>query len=147
MLEHAETMFDGMPDMMKRLKKASYAANMKQFREKNGHYFDEMTQYVEAAEDKAAAAGQVALAFTGQVDAYFRALGKGKIKSRAQADLNFFMIFYVFPALLLTDHPQAVRIADAVRDAWRSTFKNSNIDYRDYDTMYNAFNEKILGIF
>lgn len=147
MLEHAETMFDGMPDMMKRLKKASYAANMKQFREKNGHYFDEMTQYVEAAEDKTAAAGQVALAFTGQVDAYFRALGKGKIKSRAQADLNFFMIFYVFPALLLTDHPQAVRIADAVRDAWRSTFKNSNIDYRDYDTMYNAFNEKILGIF
>lgn len=147
MLEHIETIFDGMPDMMKRLKKASYAANMKQFREKNGRFFDEMTQYVDAAPDKEAAARETAQAFAGQVDAYFRAQGRGKIRSRMQADLNFFMIFYVFPALLLTEHPEAVRIADALRDAWRSTFKDSNIDYRDYDTMYNAFNEKILGIF
>lgn len=145
MLDRAETMFEGMSEMMKRLKKASYEKNMKAFRERNEGIFREMTDYVDAAEDKDAAAEQLAQAFTGQVREAFQV--KGKMRSRTQADLNFFMIFYVFPAILLTNHPEAKRIADAIRDRWRSTFKDSNIDYRDYDTMYGSFSEKILGIF
>ena len=145
MLDHAETMFEGMSEMMKRLKKASYEKNMNAFRERNEGILREMTDYVDAAEDKDAAAKQLAQAFTGRVREAFQV--KGKIRSRRQADLNFFMIFYVFPAILLTNHPEAKRIADAVRDSWRSTFQDSNIDYRDYDTIYNSFNEKILGIF
>ena len=34
MLEHVENLFDGMTDMMKKLKKASYEKNMTAFREK-----------------------------------------------------------------------------------------------------------------
>lgn len=145
MLDHAQTMFDGMSDMMKRLKKASYAKNMEEFRARNGRTFREMTDYVDAAEDKDAAAGEIARTFAERVETAFQV--KGRIKSCTQADLNFFMIFYVFPAILLTNHPEAKRIADAIRDTWRSTFKESNIDYKDYDTMYSSFNEKILGIF
>ena len=32
---------------------------------------------------------------------------KGKIDSRTQVDLNFFMIYYVFPTILGTEHEYA----------------------------------------
>ena len=51
MLERMETMFDGMSDMMKRLKKASYEKNMRSFRAQNEHYFLEMTDLVRDAAD------------------------------------------------------------------------------------------------
>ena len=43
MLENVESIFDGMSDMMKKLKKASYEKNMKGFRDKNGHFFVAIT--------------------------------------------------------------------------------------------------------
>lgn len=145
MPDHVEMMFEGMSVLIKRLKKASYEKNMKMFRERNRAAFREMTAYVDAAENKDAAAKQLAQSFTGRVREIFQV--KGKIKSYTQADMNLFMVLYVFPAILLTNHPEAKRIAGAIRDAWRDTFKNSNIDYRDYDTIYNSFNEKIMGLF
>ena len=148
MLERMETMFDGMSDMMKRLKKASYEKNMRSFRAQNEHYFLEMTDLVRDAADaeKEQAAAQAAEVFASKVEAAFGM--NGRIRSRTQADLNFFMIFYVFPAILLTDRPEAKMVADAVRDEWRARFQDSaGLDYRDYDTLYNSFHEKIFGIF
>ena len=46
MLEQAATMFDGMQRMMKRLKKASYETNMKEFRKKNQEFLKEMLSMV-----------------------------------------------------------------------------------------------------
>ena len=56
MLDHVEIIFDNMPEMLKRLKKASYAERMEKFRSEHGHFFREMTDRVELAEDKDAAA-------------------------------------------------------------------------------------------
>ena len=136
MLDHVEIIFDNMPELLKRLKKASYAERMEKFRGEHGHFFREMTDTVELAEDKDAAAAEIA-GFT----------VRGKIKSRIQADMNFFMIYYVFPAILMTRSACADQVAKAVRDQWSRSFKNSDIGYTDYDSLLGAFNEKIFGLF
>lgn len=64
-----------------------------------------------------------------------------------QTDLNFFMIYYVFPAILKRNHEHAKLLADTLCDTWGSRFKNSKISYTDYGTLYNAFREKVFGIF
>lgn len=145
MLEQVVIIFDGMQSMLKKLKKASYEKNMKEFRRCNGHFFQEMTDYLDKQENKEKAAEEVACVFVKAVEEGFTV--KGKIKGALQADLNFFMIYYVFPAILLTEHSEAVLLADAICAAWGNTFKNSKIDYTDYDKLYSSFREKILGIF
>lgn len=145
MLENVGSMFDGMLDMMKKLKKASYEKHMKEFRERNGHFFREMVQYVEGREDRETAAKEVADVFTDAVKETFSI--RGKIKARTQVDMNFFMIYYVFPAILLEESEVNDLIAGSIRDAWEAKFKDSKIQYADYDKIYNNFREKIFGIF
>ena len=145
MLDHVEIIFDNMPEMLKRLKKASYAERMEKFRSEHGHFFREMTDTVELAEDKDAAAAEMAGALVGAAQERFTV--RGKIKSRIQADMNFFMIYYVFPAILMTRSACADQVAKAVRDQWSRSFKNSDIGYTDYDSLLGAFNEKIFGLF
>ena len=102
MLDHVEKIFADMKPMMKKLKKASYKVNMEAFIENHGHYFREMTEYTENASDKETAAKELAVDFTDKVYDAYVSPKKGKIDSAVQTDLNFFMIYYVFPALLLT---------------------------------------------
>lgn len=144
MLNQVETLFDGMSYMMKKLKKASYERNMAVFREKNGHFFQEMVQYVEDKEDKEAAAEEIAAVFTDAVQNCFAV--KGRIKPYMQADLNFFMIYYVFPAILLTESEHKNLIADTLCALWGEKFADSKISYAGYDQIYAGFRERILGI-
>ena len=145
MLEHVETMFDDMLIMMNKLKKASYEKNMAEFRERNNHFFLEMTEYVEQETDHTKAAVNIAEIFVDKVKDAFTV--KGRIGSRKQVDLNFFMIYYVFPALLLTQNECAPLIADNICSLWGATFKDSKISYADYDKLYSSFREKIFGLF
>lgn len=147
MLNQMEQMFENMKPMMKKLKKASYKANMENFIEKYGHYFREMTEYTESASDKEAAAEEIAECFVNKVHDAYVSPKKGKIDSAVQTDLNFFMIYYVFPAILKTEHEDAKLIDDTLCAKWGSTFKDSKISYTDYDSLYVAFREKIFGIF
>lgn len=144
MLDQIETIFDGMQGMMKKLKKASYEKNMKEFREKNNHYFSEMSDFMEQAQDKEQAARELAVCFVDQTRKRFEV--KGKIKGRTQADLNFFMIYYTFPAILLMESEEAEILAEAICSEWGERFQNSKIGYADYDKIYGAFRERIFGI-
>ncbi len=145
MLEGVEKIFENMQTMMKKLKKASYEKNMIGFREEHGHYFSEMMEHMEAAEDKERAAKEIASDFVDRVERNYTV--KGKINGRVQADLNFFMIYYTFPAILMTGSGHAKMVADAVCGEWGDRFRNSRINYADYDTIHSGFREKILGIF
>ncbi len=145
MLEHVEIMFDDMLNMMKKLKKASYEKNMIQFRENNNHFLFEMTEFVEKEENHNEAANYISRIFVNSIKEAFSK--KGKMGSRKQVDLNFFMIYYVFPALLLTESEYASLIADSICKLWGATFKDSNISYTNYDKLYNSFREKIFGLF
>ena len=147
MLDHVEVMFEDMKPMMKKLKKASYKENMGVFQERYGHYFNEMTSLTENSADKESAADEIARNFADCVEKKFQSAKKKKIDGCLQLDHNFFMIYYVFPALLLTGHEDATLIADHLCDEWGKRFKDSKIKYTDYDSLYDSFREKIFGIF
>ena len=147
MLDHVEIVFENMNPMMKKLKKKNYKINMEEFLETYGHYFQEMTEMTENAENKDAAADEIARIFADCVEKKFTSPKKGKIENVVQLDLNFFMIYYIFPAILKTEHEDAKLIADHIRDEWSRRFKDSDIQYTDYDSLYAAFREKIFGIF
>lgn len=147
MLVGVGSMFDNMSSMLKRLKKKSYEENSKKFWRENMNYFFEMTDYVAAAEDKENAAKTIAETLADEVEAKFATGAKKKIPNAKQVDINFFMIYYVFPSLLKTQHDDCKLIADSICTEWNSRFKNSEIGYTDYDTLYKSFKEKIFGIF
>ena len=147
MLNQIETIFDDMKPMMKKLKKKNYRENMDGFLNRHGHYFHEMTALTAEAEDKEKTAAEIAAVFVDGVERKFISPKKGRIDGVVHLDLNFFMINYVFPAILLTEHADARLIADRIRDEWSRRFKDSDIQYTDYDSIYGAFREKIFGIF
>ena len=146
MLKGIENIFENRNAMLKHLKKKSYEENTEFFKKNYGHLFDEMFDYVNSAEDKNAAAVEIGNVFINAVTKKFA--GKnGKISGRDQVDLNFFMIYYVFPTIISYESEDNKLIADAICDKWGSSFKDSKIQYTDYDSLYGSFRHKIFGIF
>lgn len=146
MLEQAGKMFDDMEAMMYRIKKKVYKERMELFREKNADTLKEMTGHVENAEDKQTAAAQAASALADAVEARFSK--RGKISGRSQMDINLFMIYFIFPSILLTQSECAETLADAIRDEWRGRFRDSaQLNYTTYEEISSTFQEKIFGMF
>ena len=144
MLQQVEAVFEDMAPMLKGLKKKNYEANMKAFREKNNEFFFGMVEQLNF-ENKEAVAKHLSNSFVNAVKQIFEK--RGKIKGRLQMDLNFFMIYYVFPAILMTQSDDAKLMADTLCETWGSSFKDSKIGYTEYDKLYESFKEKIFGIF
>ena len=134
-----------MNPLLKRLKKKRYEENMEWLRENYGHYFKEMTELMEKAEDKEKMSAEIATAILDAADKKLRRWGR--IPGYAEVNLTFFMIYYIFPAILLEESPYSTALADALQEAFRKRFKNENIRYADYQTIHDGFNEKILGLF
>lgn len=147
MLDHVEKIFADMKPMMKKLKKASYKVNMEAFIENHGHYFREMTEYTENASDKETAAKELAVDFTDKVYDAYVSPEKGKIDSAVQTDLNFFMIYYVFPAILLTEHDDAKLIADHLCSRWGEKLRTVRFSIQIMIPYMFHSSEKIFGIF
>ncbi|MBR1847933.1 MAG: hypothetical protein IJ791_01665 [Lachnospiraceae bacterium] len=145
MLEHVEVLFEDKAAMMRKLKRASYEENMKKFRETYKAYLEEMLEAVSTAESAEDAAKTVGAVFADRIFDAFAV--KGKVKGAEHADLNLFMIYYVFPAILLTEDPNAHMLCDGLKTAWNGRFQNTNIGYTDYETLSNSFRNKIFGIF
>lgn len=145
MLSNAYTMFDSSKLMFKKLKKETYAERMDEFRSDYASIYNEMTKTVANAIDKEAAAKEVGEAFAENV--YDHYAKRGKVRGTASSDLCLFMVYYVFPALLLTEDENATLIADNVRDAWVKKFKNEGMGYATYEEIYGSFKEKIFGLF
>ena len=144
MLQQVEAMFEDMAPMLKGLKKKNYETNMKAFREKNNEFFFQMMDQLKA-EKKEVVAKHISNSFVATVKQIFEK--RGRISGKVQMDLNFFMIYYVFPAILMTQSDDAKLMADTLCETWGNSFKDSKIGYTDYDTLYESFKEKIFGIF
>lgn len=144
MLQQVETIFEDMAPMLKGLKKKSYEANMKTFREKNNKFFFEMMDQLKVG-NKEVIAQHLSNSFVAAVKQIFEK--NGKIKGNLQMDLNFFMIYYVFPSILMTQSDDAKLMADTLCETWGKSFKDAKIGYTDYDKLYESFKEKIFGIF
>ncbi|MBQ8040334.1 MAG: hypothetical protein IJ274_10780 [Lachnospiraceae bacterium] len=144
MLQQVEAMFADMAPMLKGLKKQRYETNMKMFREKNNEFFFQMMDQLKV-EKKEVVAKHLSNSFVNAVKQIYEK--RGKIRGSLQMDLNFFMIYYVFPSILMTQSDDAKLMADTLCETWGNSFKDSKIGYTDYDTLYESFKEKIFGIF
>ena len=144
MLQQVETVFEDMAPMLKGLKKKTYEANMKVFREKNNEFFFSMMDQLKVG-NKERIAQHLSNSFVAAVKQIFEK--RGKIKGNQQMDLNFFMIYYVFPSILMTQSDDAKLMADTLCETWGKSFKDSKIGYTEYDKLYESFKEKIFGIF
>lgn len=146
MPEHIEEMFDKVYPMTDGVKRKAYEKWMADFRERHKETLRGMTESVERAQNREDEAAKIAAMMADAVEKQFSK--RGKLSSRKQIDINCFMIYYMFPAILLTQSECAVMLADAVRDEWRVRYKNSRqLDYAEYDTILGSFNEKLLGMF
>lgn len=146
MQQRIEEMFDKMYPMTDGLKKAAYQKWMEEFLERHKQLLQDMTDHVGKAPDHEAEARNIAAVFAETVEHKFAK--RGRISAPRQVDINCFMIYYIFPAILLTQSEYSKMLADAIRDEWRVRFKNSSqLAYTDYDTIYRSFNDKILGMF
>lgn len=142
MLDNVSIMMEDKLVALSGLKKERYESNVEVFGEKHASYFDEMISIVAESEDKKAAADSIAECFVTQVfDAYSK---NGKVKSRLQMDLNYMMIYYFFPVLLLREDENKTLICDAVRDKWNEVF-HTTINYADYEIIKAGFKRKIFG--
>lgn len=139
-------MYENMKAMMKKLKKPVYEKNFAGFRETHGALIRQLIAYVEQSDDKAAAGRELGRQLVGELKETF-ASPRGKMNSGVQADLNLFTIFYIFPAILIEDSEDAKQLADAICEVWAEEFKGNNIQYTDYDTLYQSFRNKIFGLF
>ena len=144
MLQRVEAMFEDMAPMLKGLKKKNYETNMKAFREKNNEFFFQLMDQLKAG-NKEIIAQHLSNSFVSAVKQIFEK--RGKIKGNVQMDLNFFMIYYVFPAILMTQSDDAKLMADTLCETWGKSFKDAKIGYTDYDKLYESSKEKIFGIF
>ncbi len=68
----------------------------------------------------------------------------GKVRGTDQMNLNYFMIYYVFPTIL-SEEENGSEICDTLKEVWNQHFK-CNISYTDYNTLYEGFQTKIFGI-
>lgn len=70
----------------------------------------------------------------------------GKVRGTDLMNLNYFMIYYVFPAIQMNEeNEKAIRICDTLKEVWNTHFK-SNINYSDYDSLMEGFQTRIFGI-
>ena len=143
MAENIESIFENKATMMRKLKKKGYEEFMESFREEHGHFFDDMLQQLKGADEQEKVARGIGSEFANRI---FEAFAKkGKVRGAVMADLNLFMIYYVFPAIQLTEDEGAKTLCDGIRDAWNDRF-GDHINYTDYDKIYDSFREKIFGI-
>lgn len=130
-------------------KEAEIQKEVKVWKEAEAQKEDEVQKEGEVqgmAQKQQEAAAQVAKALADAVEARFAK--RGRISGRTQMDINLMMIYYVFPAILLTESACAVPLADAIRDEWRGRFRDSEqLGYATYEELSGTFKEKILGMF
>jgi len=144
MLEDIRVIFSEKDKLLKKLKKSAYENNMEYYLENYGHYFDEMAEYVSNASDATAAANEITEVFANDI---FEAYSKnGKMNGRIAMDLNFVMIYYIFPGILKRNEENGKIICDALKDNWNQKF-GCGIDYGTYEDILSGFRTKLFGLF
>lgn len=68
----------------------------------------------------------------------------GRMRGTDQTNLNYFMIYYVFPTIL-SEEERGTAICDDLRNTWNVYFK-CHINYTNYDSLMDGFQAKIFGI-
>ena len=142
-MQDISDIFENRNKMMYKLSKERYEQNMEEFEAENGQLIRDLLSEVGNSEDREATLQEISTSCVEQIFAKFSKLGR--IKKTIQMELELFMIYYLFPAILRTNDENAAVLCDSIRDGWNKRFKK-NIDYTDYDTLLTGFVTKIFGM-
>ena len=145
MLENIEDIFADARSMMKKLNKKTYEERMNAFMQDNGHYYDEMFEYIDSVDNVQTAMEEAADAFIEHLKGKY-SNKKGRIPGPKRADIDQILIFFFFPGLLKTEYEKKKDLADVICTRWDDAV-GSNIIYTDYQTLYNGFRDRLLGLF
>lgn len=132
-------LFDDYEILLTGFNRSKYIKNMQVFKEK---YKDTLTElYRQSNEEYRSFAEAV----------YKRYSFMGKVGKMKKKDLNLFMIYYIFPAMLLTGEDNAEKetahaSCDRLLETWNSVFA-TDISYLEYSTILEGFNDKLFGVF
>ena len=127
-------MFNDYEVLLTGFNRNKYIKNMEVFKEK---YKDDLSALTDGDEG-------MYRSFAEAVYKRYSFLGKvGKMKKK---DLNLFMIYYVFPAMLLNgEKEKATGACDLLLKTWNDVF-GTDISYLDYATIVEGFNDKLFGV-
>ena len=127
-------MFNDYEVLLTGFNRNKYIKNMEVFKEK---YRDDLSTLTDGDEG-------MYRSFAEAVYKRYSFLGKvGKMKKK---DLNLFMIYYVFPAMLLNgEKEKATGACDLLLKTWNDVF-GTDISYLDYATIVEGFNDKLFGV-
>ncbi|MCR5581486.1 MAG: hypothetical protein K6F66_07835 [Pseudobutyrivibrio sp.] len=126
--------FEDVDRMSKVKTKKEYESYMNVFKSER---LDMLKDYTEAEDKKAAAE-----VFCQAVEDEFKKFGK--VRGGDMMNLNYFMIYFIFPAIL-SEKEDGKESCDLLRDVWNDHFKAS-VNYTDYDSLMEGFRTKIFGI-
>lgn len=122
--------------MLKKFRKNDYIKNMSLFRDKWGELIAETVDrdnYDDISEK-----------FVSKViEIYTR---WGRLGKTRKMDLGLFMIYFIFPSILLTEKETAKELCDTLLDKWNEKL-GTNVEYIPYDEIVSSFNDKMFGIF
>ena len=129
---------------LKKLKQVTYEANTAEFATEYGPVIDEAIEVISGSEDSAKECAEFSVQLAqGVFDAYSK---KGKITPTLLMDLNFIMIYYVFPYLLKKQGKAADELAPILKDKWNEIL-GCNISYTTYEDLYAGFKKRLFGFF
>ena len=140
-------LFEDRDVYLKRLNKKTYESNMQEFRSMYGPEIDGVLQFVSGSEDIKSAAESVAEDFSRK--AFDKYQKRGKIGGTLMMDINFMMVYYVFPYLIGQkgeDTQAAAVTAEVLKDKWNEIL-GCNISYASYEDLYAGFRKKLFGFF
>ena len=132
-------LFDDYEILLTGFNRAKYIKNMQVFKEK---YNDALTELYRNSKEEYRS-------FCEAVYKRYSFLGKvGKMKKK---DLNLFMIYYIFPSMLLKGEDNAEKEmahtgCDSLLKTWNSVF-DTDISYLEYPVILEGFNDKLFGVF
>ena len=135
---NVEKLFEDAGQLSKVNNKKAYEANIEMFK---SNRYELLNDLVDADDSQLQSQAKQ---LCEDVTAAFKKFGK--VRGGDLMNLNYFMIFYVFPAIQQNEEKEkSIRICDILRDTWNQHFK-SNISYADYDTLLEGFQTKIFGV-
>lgn len=66
--------------------------------------------------------------------------------SRVMLEYNMYAVMYVFPCILETGKTYSEELTKSITNKWNSSFKNTNLQYSDYETINSGFRRKLCYI-
>lgn len=144
MIENTEALFYGSEGIIQVKSKKEYEGAMEFFKNHGAVEMDKILGAIDEATDKDAACAEFAQELVEKVKETFSK--RGKIKMGRQMEINLYMVYYIFPYILMAEKDYSQGLCDKLQEVWAKSFKNSDIKYATYDSILGGFQTRILGI-